>query len=152
MPLPHTYPEMNIPTTDVIERARDAPVPADARALGGIALLASGGTLVCCALPIALVTLGFGATVAAMTSSFPVLITLSTYKIWIFGASAALMAATAWSLWRPGRACPADPVLAARCRRATRWSRRLLSASGFVWGIGFFAAYLALPIRIWLGV
>lgn len=143
---------MNTSTIARAEGAHRTRVPGDAPALGWLALAASGGTLVCCALPIVLVTLGFGATVAALTSSFPVLVTLSTHKAWIFAISAALMAATAWSLWRPGRACPADAALAERCERAMRWNRRLLSASAIVWAIGFFAAYLVLPIRIWLGV
>ena len=99
-----TWADMNTSTADCVERARGVAVPGDPRGLGWLALVATSGTLVCCALPIALVTLGFGATVAALTSAFPVLITLSTYKTWIFGISAALMAATAWSLWRPGRA------------------------------------------------
>lgn len=120
--------------------------------LGWLTLLASGTTLVCCALPIALVTLGFGATVAALTSTLPALVTLSEQKAWLFGGAALLMGATAWSLWRPGRACPADPVLAARCERSTRWNRRLLAVSAGVWMVGLFAAYLALPLRIWLGV
>lgn len=120
--------------------------------LGWLTLLASGTTLVCCALPIALVTLGFGATVAALTSALPALVVLSDHKAWLFGGSAALMAVTAWSLWRPGRACPADPALAARCERGLRWNRRLLAVSAGIWAVGFFAAYLALPLRIWLGV
>ncbi len=120
--------------------------------LGWLTLLASSTTLVCCTLPIALATIGFGAAVAALTSALPALVVLSEHKAWLFGGSAALMAVTAWSLWRPGRACPADPVLAAHCERGLRWNRRLLAVSAGVWAVGFFAAYLALPLRIWLGV
>lgn len=120
--------------------------------LGWLTLLASSTTLVCCALPIALVTFGFGAAVAALTSTVPHLVALSEHKAWLFGASAALMTATAWSLCRPGRACPADPVLAARCKRSMRWNRQLLGVSVGIWMVGFLAAYLALPLRIWLGV
>jgi len=43
-------------------------------------------------------------------------------------------------------------VLATRCERSGRWNRRLLSISAGVWLVGFFAAYVALPLRIWLGV
>lgn len=131
--------------------AEDEPTAARP-ALGWLTLVASSTTLVCCALPIALVTLGFGAAVAALTSALPVLVVLSEHKAWLFGGSAALMAVTAWSLWRPGRACPADPDLAARCARGLNWNRQLLVVSAVVWAVGFFAAYLALPLRIWLGV
>ncbi len=119
--------------------------------LNWLALFAATGTLVCCAIPIALVALGMGATVAAATGSFPLLITLSQYKTYVFAASGLLLGLSGWLLYRPGRACPADPILAEYCNRAQMWNRRLLWGSAIVWGIGFFAAYLALPLRLALG-
>jgi hypothetical protein len=118
--------------------------------LAWLTLFASTGTLVCCALPMALVTLGMGATVAALTSGFPLLVTLSQHKLWIFAISGALLALSGWLLFRPGRSCPADPELSRLCNRAQVWNRRVYWASVAVWGIGFFAAYLALPLRLWL--
>jgi mercuric ion transport protein len=115
-----------------------------------LALFASTGTLVCCALPILLVSLGMGATMAALTSTFPFLVTLSEHKLWVFLISGALLALGAWSLWRPGRACPIDAALAAKCEQATRWNRRIVLASTAVWAIGFVAAYLSLPLYIWV--
>lgn len=120
--------------------------------MGWLALFASTGTLICCALPILLVGLGLGATVAALTSRFPVLIALSAHKEWIFAGSAGLLLATGWYLFRAKRYCPTDPVLAALCRRAQSWNRRLYWGSIVLWTIGFFAAYLALPLRIALGL
>ena len=117
-----------------------------------LTLFASAGTLVCCAIPIVLVTLGLGATVAAMTSSFPVIVAMSEQKVWVFGVSALLLAASGWLLYRPGRACPVDPAAARACDRAHRWNRRVLAASVTIWGLGFFAAYLALPLRVALGL
>ena len=117
-----------------------------------LTLFATTGTLVCCAIPIMLVTLGMGATVAAVTSSFPLLITLSQYKTYVFTASGLLLGLSGWLLYRSGRACPTDPILAEYCNRARSWNRRLLWGSVTVWGIGFFAAYLALPLRVALGV
>lgn len=119
--------------------------------LSWVALFATTGTLICCALPILLVTLGLGATVAALTSSFPVLITLSQHKEWIFAGSAALLAAAGWLLYRPGRACPTESALAALCNRMQTWNRRIYWSSVVVWAIGFFAAYLLLPLRMALG-
>lgn len=115
-----------------------------------LTLFATTGTLICCALPIALVTLGMGATVASLTSNFPFLITLSLHKAWIFAGSGLMLTLSAWLLYRPGRACPADPVLAALCERVFRWNKRVYWTSVVIWGIGFFAAYLALPLRIGL--
>ena len=115
-----------------------------------LALCASTGTLICCALPIVFVMLGLGATVAAISSSVPVLVTLSLHKGWVFAASAILLAASGWLLFRSGRECPAEPQLAALCDRTLLWNRRIFWTSIAIWGVGFFAAYLALPLRIWL--
>jgi hypothetical protein len=115
-----------------------------------LALFVSTGTLICCALPIALVSLGLGATAAAMSTSLPFLVSLSLHKIWVFGGSALLLVLAAWALYRSGRTCPADPELAALCERTLAWNRRVFWGAMVLWGIGFFAAYLALPIRIWM--
>ncbi|NOX69152.1 MAG: hypothetical protein GXP15_08190 [Gammaproteobacteria bacterium] len=116
--------------------------------LGWLTLFASSGTLICCALPIILVTLGFGATVAALTSNFPMLITIAQHKVWVFGGSGALLLLTGWLMYRPGRACPVDPQPAQLCSRTQRWNRRIYWSSVTMWCIGFFAAYLALPLRM----
>lgn len=115
-----------------------------------LALFASTGTLICCALPIALVSLGLGATAAAISTSLPFLVSLSLHKNWVFGGSALLLFLAAWVLYRPGRTCPADPKLAALCERTLAWNRRVFWSAIVLWSIGFFAAYLALPIRIWM--
>ena len=120
------------------------------KSLAWLALFASTGTLICCALPIAFVTMGLGATVAAITSSVPVLVTLSLHKGWVFSVAAMLMASSGWLLFRPGRECPADPQLAALCDRTLVWNRRIFWTSVAIWSVGFFAAYFALPLRIWL--
>jgi hypothetical protein len=46
-----------------------------------------GGTLLCCVLPVLLVSLGLGTAVASLTSSAPWLVELSRHKEWIFAAS-----------------------------------------------------------------
>ncbi len=116
-----------------------------------LTLFASSGTLICCALPIILVTLGMGAAVASLTSAFPVLITLSQHKIWVFAISGLLLAVSLWLTYRSGQSCPADPELARVCEQAQRWNRRILWASIIIWSIGFTAAFLALPLRKALG-
>src|SRR5258708_14674476 len=81
------------------------------------------GMLICCALPFLLVTLGFGATVAALTSSVPWLIPLSEHKEWIFVGSGALLLLSAWLVYRPGQPCPSDPRLQRLCTRTRTWNR-----------------------------
>ncbi len=122
------------------------------RQFGWLALFASTGTLVCCALPIILVTLGFGSVVAAMTSSLPFLITLSQHKIVVFILSAVLLSVAGWMLYgRTAAHCPTDPQLAQRCAQAHHWNRRIWGLGLALWSLGFFAAFLSLPLRKWLG-
>lgn len=121
-------------------------------AVGLGTLLLSAGTLVCCALPLLLVSLGLGASVAALTSAAPWLVWLSAHKGWVFTICVLSIAAGAFFLYRPGRACPADPRLAALCARADRWNRIVLAVAASIWLIGFTVAYLWLPVRRWLDV
>lgn len=108
-------------------------------------LFTTSGTLICCAIPITLVSLGLGAVVASMASTAPWLVTLSLYKGWMFTISGGLIALSAWAVYRPGRTCPSDPNLAAACERADKWNRRFIWFSGAMWLIGFVAAF-ALPL------
>ncbi|MFQ6004929.1 MAG: hypothetical protein ACE5OQ_05435 [Woeseia sp.] len=116
-----------------------------------IALFTSSTTLICCAIPILLVSLGLGAVSASLFANLPILVTLAQHKAWMFTGSGAVLMLTAWLLFRPGRACPTDPDLAKMCESAHRWSTRFFWASATIWVIGFAAAYLALPIYLWLG-
>ena len=115
------------------------------RAWSWVLLFTTSGTLVCCAIPITLVSLGLGTVVSSMASTAPWLVTLSLYKGWMFSISGGMIALSAWAVYRPGRACPADPELAAACERADVWNRRFIWFSGVMWGVGFFAAF-GLPV------
>ncbi len=117
---------------------------------GWLALFVSGGTLICCALPILLVSLGFGAVAAGLFYNVPGLQFLAEHKAWTLGLSALLLAGLAWIVWRPGQSCPADPQLAAYCARAKTLNRRIFLAGVAIWAIGFFFSYLILPLRLWL--
>ncbi len=122
------------------------------KALGWLALFASTGTLLCCALPILLVSFGMGAVVASLTSQFPVLVALASYESWMFGGSALILGIAAWVLWKSPVSCPADPILVDRCKRAQTWNRRVYFLALAVWLVGFTAAFLILPLRTLLGV
>ncbi|MCZ6852739.1 MAG: hypothetical protein O7G86_02365 [Gammaproteobacteria bacterium] len=108
---------------------------------GWVLLFTTSGTLLCCAIPIVLVSVGFGAVVASMATNLPWLITLSLYKGWMFSISGLLIALAAWAIYRPGRECPADPELAAACEQADIWNRRFIGVSGGMWSVGFISAY-----------
>ena len=85
-----------------------------------------------------------------MVSNLPFLVTLSQHKALVFGVSGLMLALAAYMMYRPGRSCPIDPELGALCNKAQVWNRRIVWFSVVLWGIGFFAAFLALPLQIWL--
>jgi len=125
--------------------------PIKPRKWGWGILFFSTGTLICCALPILLVSLGMGALVASLFSTVPFLVTLTHYKTWMFAASGLLLLLGGWLLYRPHRACPSDPELAKLCASADRWNTRLLWVAAVIWCIGFFTAYMLLPLYLWFG-
>ncbi len=118
---------------------------------GWLVLFATIPTLFCCALPILFVTLGFGASWAALYSSVPMIGLVVANKIWFFAISGLMMAIAGWMVFRPGQSCPSDPKLAALCSKARNWNKRLIALSLAVWLTGFIAAYLAVPILELLG-
>ena len=109
---------------------------------GWTLLFTTSATLVCCALPILLVSLGLGAAVASIASAAPWLIQLSLYKAWVFAVSGGLVLLAAWSVMRSGRSCPVDPELAKACEAADKWNKRFVLLSAVLWCIGFIAAYI----------
>lgn len=126
---------------------KQAPNISKPRTWSWLLLFTTSGTLLCCAIPIILVTLGLGASVATLASAAPWIITLSQYKGWMFLTSAILIGLSFWAIHRPGRTCPTDPVLAAACNRADIWNRRFILLSGGMWLIGFIAAF-GLPLLL----
>ncbi len=106
-----------------------------------LALAASGSTLVCCALPALLVSLGAGAVLASLVSTFPALIWLSQHKLALFIGAGLMLAVGGWLQSRPA-SCPLDPELARACARYKRISRGVYLASLAVYLIGGFFAYL----------
>ena len=112
------------------------------RSWSWVLLFTTSATLTCCALPILLVSLGFGAAVASVAGAVPWLVELSLHKSWIFAGSGLMIIAAAGVIHRPGRICPTDPELALACARADVWNRRFLWLSAAIWSLGFAAAYL----------
>lgn len=107
-----------------------------------LALFASSGTLICCALPVTLVSLGLGAVVASTTFQFPFLVTLSEHSFLMFGGSFILLAFAGWFvIFRPLK-CPADPVLARKCQQARKWNQRIWWLSVVLWLLGFSARFV----------
>ncbi|MEM9102266.1 MAG: hypothetical protein AAGB12_08075 [Pseudomonadota bacterium] len=112
-----------------------------------ISLLASTGTLFCCALPALFVALGAGAALAGLVSTAPWLIALSKYKVTLFTLSAISIAIAGIMQWRARNApCPADPQKAKACARARYFSAWIFGLSIITWSVGFFFAFLAVHV------
>jgi hypothetical protein len=118
---------------------------------GWLVLLTSSTTLICCALPILLVSIGAGALSAALFANLPFLVVMAKYKLWMFIASGLVLLLTGWLVFRPNRTCPVDVELAKKCQQAVNWNQKIVLGSAIIWFVGFSASYLALPLYNWLG-
>ena len=88
-----------------------------------LSLFTSGGTLICCALPALLVSLGAGAAMAGLVGTFPQIVWLSENKLALFISAAAMLALAGAMQWHArSLPCPADPALAAACARTRKVS------------------------------
>lgn len=107
-------------------------------------LFGSMGTLVCCALPALLVSLGLGAVMAGLATNVPGLMWMSENKTGVFAFAAIMLAINGYLLWRGRNApCPIDPKLRDACITGRKTSRRLYIFSLAVFATGFFFAYVA---------
>lgn len=115
-----------------------------------LSLFTSFSTLICCALPALLVTLGLGAVLAGIFSSFPLIVTLGNYKELTFVIAGSLIGLNFFLVYRkrkededceiPGEAQETS------CDTASRWSKGILWISAIMLFVGLFMAYLALPL------
>lgn len=112
-----------------------------------LSLFTSTSTLICCALPALFVTLGAGAALAGMVSTFPFLVTLTEHKVLVFSIAGVLLTVSALLQYRARHApCPIDPVLAKQCDRLRRMSIYITVFSAAVYLIGFFFAFIAVRL------
>jgi hypothetical protein len=112
--------------------------------LPAAALFASFGTLICCALPAALVALGAGAVMAGLITAVPGLVWFGTHKVLVFSVAGALLAAAGVWLWRArSLPCPVDPAQARACLQLRAWSLWLWGVSAALFAVGAFFAFFA---------
>ena len=112
-----------------------------------MALLGSLGTLVCCALPALLVSLGAGAAMASLVTDVPQLVWLSQHKLLLFTFAAIMLVISGVTMYANRRLpCPADPVQAKFCRRVRRLSAGIFFTSLVLYVIGFYFAFVASKI------
>jgi hypothetical protein len=109
-----------------------------------LTILSSFSTLVCCALPAALVSIGAGAALASVVTAVPQLVWLSEHKIPLFAFAGVILALSGVSAYRNRKApCPVDPIQARSCMRLRRWSASIFYFAAAIYVIGFFFAFVA---------
>ncbi len=112
-----------------------------------LSLFTSLSTLICCALPTFLVTLGMGASMVSLISLFPWLLVLSEYKIQIFFVAGLLLLISFYLFWKGRNApCPIDPIQAKMCLKLRFTNLIILIISSTFFLIGFFFAFIAVNI------
>lgn len=111
-------------------------------------LFTSMSTLICCALPALLVSVGLGATMVGLVSAFPGLIWLSENKLLVFSGSFIMLAISAYMQYRArSLPCPVDPDAARACTQARAWSKNITLFSIIVWVIGFTFAIMPMVLE-----
>ena len=106
-------------------------------------LLASSATLVCCVLPVVLVSLGAGATLLSLVSAVPQLIWLSEHKVLVFSLAALLLAVSGVMIWRARLLpCPVDPAEARACKRLRRTNLGIYATALVAFAVGTGFAFL----------
>ena len=114
-----------------------------------LSLFASTSTLLCCALPALLVTVGAGAVMAGIATNVPGYIWLTERKVPLFILSGVLLALAMVMRWRARHApCPIDPEEARACARLRRTSGIVLYASVAVYLVGGFFAFFAADLLL----
>jgi hypothetical protein len=109
-----------------------------------VAVFTASGTLVCCALPAAMVALGAGAALAGLVTAVPQLVWLSEHKLAVNAVAAVMLVVAGLLLRRARRApCPLDSRVGRACMRLRRVSAGLyaVAVGAFIVGVGF--AWLA---------
>ena len=114
-----------------------------------LALFTSVSTLICCALPALLVSIGMGAVMAGLIEAVPGITWMGANKPIVFAVAGLVLAASgAWQWHARTLPCPADPVKARACTRLRRigWVLWWVSVAAYVIGafFAFFAADLLL--------
>jgi len=106
-------------------------------------LFTSFSTLICCALPALFVSIGMGATLVGLVSTFPALIWVSEHKILVFSVSFTMLFLSAVMQYRArNMPCPVDVDLARACTAGRLWSKRITIFSIGIWLIGAGFAFL----------
>lgn len=113
------------------------------RLISFFSLFGSMSTLLCCALPVTLVSLGLGASFASLTSSFPQIIWLTSHKDTIFVLTA-IMLGTSYIMMKYSekQACPIDIEQRDACSSSKKISNKLFWFTVVIYITGLLFSYV----------
>lgn len=113
-------------------------------AVNWLILFTSSATLICCAIPALLVSLGLGAVMVGLVSNVPQLIWISEHKPLVFGIAGTLLLLAGLMQWRASKLpCPADKQLAQACMKARKMSDVIYGISLLLFAVGSWFAFVA---------
>ncbi len=109
-----------------------------------LGLFTSVGTLLCCALPALLVSLGLGASMITLTKAIPQITWIGEHKNYVFSFAFLMLIISSVLTYKNRNApCPIDPRLRDACLRGRKYSKNVLILGWLLLSVGFFFAYLA---------
>lgn len=113
-------------------------------AVNWVILFTSSATLICCAIPALLVSLGLGAVLIGLVSHVPQLIWISEHKPIVFGIAGTLLLLSGLMQWRSAKqSCPADKQLAEACMQVRKISNVIYGISLTFFAVGSWFAFVA---------
>lgn len=105
-------------------------------------LFTSISTILCCALPIILVTLGMGAVFASLTANFPFIIWLAQRSLYLFIIASFLLLIGGYFIFVKPQTCPSDKKLAEICQKTRKFNKIVWIISVAILTISLFFKYL----------
>lgn len=105
-------------------------------------LVTSFSTLLCCALPMILVSLGLGSVMAALLSNLPWLIWLSEHAIYLFIFTLIILLMSGYMIFWQQTFCEVDPNNIKQCKVKNRYAKLVWFLTLTIFIIGFIFKYV----------
>lgn len=115
-----------------------------------LSVFTSSSTLICCALPALVAAIAGGTAVSSLVSTFPWLVPLSKYKLWIFLIAWILIVISGFLTFKPIQT-QCDPNKGQTgCDTTSRFSRVTFFVSLGILSFATFFSYALTPILRWI--
>lgn len=113
------------------------------KVLNFFSLFGSLSTLLCCALPVTLVSIGMGATFASLTANFPWIIWLTSKKDWLFVGTFILLVLSFILMKRAQNlSCPVDEAQREVCKVSKGIGQKMYYITIIIYFIGLSFSYI----------